>query len=113
MGLHCTLLGCNAFTVPSNGTLNPPPFRWETETALSPPDPRLCSYLSDAWVGAFHVPAGPVEPGLGAAVGPQGAPALPAAPPALKLGVGLQAEPAALALCCALVEVHCEERAQR
>lgn len=70
------------------------------------------SYLGDARVGALDVPAGPVEPGLGggrAAVRPQRAFGLAAAPAAFELGVGFQAEPAALALGCALVEVHCRE----
>lgn len=73
------------------------------------------SYLGDARVGALDVPAGPVEPGLGgrgAAVGPQRALGLPAAPPALKLGVGFEAEPAALALRRALVQVHCGKGGQ-
>lgn len=71
------------------------------------------SYLGDARVGALDVPTGPVEPGLGgrgAAVGPQRALGLPAAPPALELGVGFEAEPAALTLRRTLVQVHCGER---
>lgn len=40
---------------------------------------------------------------------PQRAFGLAAAPAAFELGVGFQAEPAALALGCALVEVHCRE----
>lgn len=71
------------------------------------------SYLGDAGVGAFDIPAGPVEPGLGgrrAAVRLQGALGLAAAPAALELGVGFQAEPAALALGRAFVEVHCGKR---
>lgn len=56
--------------------------------------------------------AGPVEPGAGgaAAVLPEGASALPAAPATLKLPVGLEAEAAALPLGCTLVEVDCRER---
>lgn len=71
-----------------------------------------CSYLGDAGVGALDVPAGPVEPGLRGgrgAVRPQRALGLAAAPATLEFGVGFQAEPAALALGCALVEVHCRE----
>lgn len=72
-----------------------------------------CSYLSDARVGALDVPAGPVEPGLGGGrttVRLQRALGLAAAPATLELGVSFEAEPAALALGCALVEVHCGER---
>lgn len=56
--------------------------------------------------------AGPVEPGAGGAgtVLLQGAPALAAAPSALELPVGLQAEATALPLRCTLVEVHCKDR---
>lgn len=43
-------------------------------------------------------------------MGPQGAPALGAAPATLELGVGLEAQPAALPLRRALVQVNCGER---
>lgn len=56
--------------------------------------------------------AGPVEPGTGGAgtVLVEGAPALAAAPAALKLPVGLEAQAAALPLGRALVEVDCKDR---
>lgn len=56
--------------------------------------------------------AGPVEPGAGGAgtVLVEGAPALAAAPAALELPVGLEAQAAALPLGRALVEVDCKDR---
>lgn len=68
------------------------------------------AHLGDARVGALDVVAGPVEPG-GAAVGPEGALGLAAAPATLELGVGLEAQPAALALRRALVQVNCGDTA--
>lgn len=56
--------------------------------------------------------AGPVEPGAGraGAVLVEGAPALAAAPTALKLPVSLEAQATALPLGRTLVEVDCKDR---
>lgn len=70
------------------------------------------AHLSDLGVGALDVVAGPVEPEAGGdgAVLAEGASVLAAAPAALELPVGLQAEAAALPLGRALVEMDCKER---
>lgn len=68
--------------------------------------------LGDAWVGALDVLAGQVEPAAGVGVGggavvAQRAPALPAAPAALELPLGLQTHATAVSLRRTLVQVHC------
>lgn len=67
--------------------------------------------LGDAWVGAFDILAGQVEPVAGVrvdggAVVPQGAPPFSAAPAALELPLRLQTHAAAVPLGRALVQVH-------
>lgn len=93
----------------SSSTAHPP------QAGFWPPHPVQGTYgthLGDLGVGALNVVAGPVKPGAGGAgtVRLEGAPALAAAPAALELPVGLQAEAAALPLGRTLVEMDCKER---
>lgn len=67
--------------------------------------------LGDAWVGAFDILAGQVQPVAGVrvdggAVVPQGAPPFSAAPATLELPLCLQTHAAAVSLGRALVQVH-------
>lgn len=101
--------------LPSRGTPGPP------RLAPGHPDPHSGdlweggTHLGDLGVGALNVVAGPVKPGAGGAdaVLLERAPALAAAPAALELPVGLEAQAAALPLGRTLVEVDCEERGRQ
>lgn len=109
--IKCSTLTILPFELLSRYPPPPPPPRvgaWPSLPALG----TGWTHLGDLGVGALDVVAGPVEPGAGeaGAVGLEGAPAFAAAPAALELPVGLQAEAAALPLGRTLVEVDCRDR---
>lgn len=72
-------------------------------------------YLSDSWVGAFDIPAWPVEPpspstNRRGAVLTQSTPPFSSAPATLKFLICFQAQPTTFPLGCTFVQVNCGDR---